>query len=124
VFEGAGWELQSLQLNERQERGTGRLWPLPLNVSTCGGDSKELSAYSQFVAACVAYTPPSSEDLSPFRDEIRDWLRRRDRALVRQLYQLQVACGQRTTEMFPVITPALTHQSVKQEATNEVVGRT
>lgn len=121
---GAGWELQSLQLNERQERGTGRLWPLPLNVSTCDGYSKELSAYSQFVAACVAYTPPSPEDLSPFRDEIRDWLRRRDRALVRQLYQLQVACGQRTTEMFPVITPALTRQPVKQEATDEVVGRT
>jgi cyanate permease len=125
---GAGWELQSLQLNERtnerQERETGRLWPLPINVSTCGGDSKELSAYSQFVAACVAYTPPSPEDLSPFRDEIRDWLRRRDLALVRQLYQLQVACGQRTTGMFAVVTPALTRQPVKQEATNETLLRT
>ena len=125
---GAGWELQSLQLNERtnerQERETGRLWPLPLNVSTCGGDSKELSVCSQFVAACAAYTPPSPEDLFPFRDEIRDWLRRRDRALVRELYRLQVACGQRTTEMLAVVTPALTRQPAKQETANEIVGRT
>jgi len=114
---GAGWELQSLQLNERtnkrEERETGRLWPLPTNVSNCGGASKELSVCPQFVAACAAYTPPSPEELSPFLDEIRDWLRRRDRALVRQLYQLQVACGQRTTEVFAVVTPALTRQPVK-----------
>jgi len=125
---GSGWELQSLQLNQRTNgrKGTetGGLWPLPLNVSTCGGDSKELSVYSPFVAACAVYAPPSPEDLSPFRDEIRDWLRRRDRALVRQLYQLQVACGQRTTEMLAVVTPALTRQPVAQEATNEIAGRT
>ena len=114
---GAGWELQSLQLNQRtnERKGpeTGRLWPLPANLMACGGDSEELPASSQFVAACAAYTPPSPEDLSPFRDEIRDWLRRRDRALVRQLYQLQVACGQRTTEMFAMFTPALTRQPIK-----------
>ncbi len=125
---GAGWELQSLQLNERthERKGseTGHLWPLPANLMACGGNSEELPASSQFVAACAAYTPPSPEDLSPFHDEIRAWLRRRDRALVRQLYQLQVACGQRTTEMFAVVTPALTRQPVKQEATNETLLRT
>jgi intergrase/recombinase len=90
----------------------------------CGGDSEELPASSQFVAACAAYTPPSPEDLTPFHDEIREWLRRRDRALVRELYRLQVACGQRTTEMLAVVTPALTRQPVKQEATREIAGRT
>jgi len=125
---GSGWELQSLQLNQRtnERKGpeTDHLWPLPANLMACGGDSEELPAYSQFVAACAAYTPPSPEDLSPFRDEIREWLRRRDRALVRQLYQLQVACGQRTTEMFAMVTPALTRQPIKQEATKVIVGRT
>ncbi len=124
---GAGWELQSLRLNERmnerEEREPERLWPLPTNLAACRGDAKELSVCSQFVAACAAYAPPSPEDLTPFRDEIRDWLRRRDRALVRQLYQFQVACGQRTMGMFAVVTPALTRQPAKQEATNEIVRR-
>lgn len=66
---GAGWELQSLQLNQRtnERKGpeTGHLWPLPANLMACGGDSEELPAYSQFVAACAAYTPPSPEDLTP-----------------------------------------------------------
>jgi hypothetical protein len=91
---------------------------------TCGGDSEELPATSQFVAACAAYTPPSPEDLTPFHDEIRDWLRRRDRALVRELYRLQVTCGQRTTEMLAVATPTLTRQPVRREATREIAGRT
>ncbi len=125
---GAGWELQSLQLNgrtnERKGPGTDRLWPLPANLMACGGDSEELPASSQFVAACAAYTPPSPEDLTPFHDEIRDWLRRRDRALVRELYLLQVTCGQRTTDMLAVATPALTRQPVRQEATRKIAGRT
>jgi len=125
---GAGWELQSLQLkgrtNERKGPEMGHLWPLPANLMACGGDSEELPATSQFVAACAAYTPPSPEDLTPFHDEIRDWLRRRDRALVHELYRLQVAYGQRTTEMLAVVTPALTRQPVKQEATREIAGRT
>jgi hypothetical protein len=125
---GAGWELQSLQLNartnERKGPETDHLWPLPANVVACGGDSEELPATSQFVAACAAYTPPSPEDLTPFRDEIRDWLRRRDRALVRELYQLQVTCGQRTTEMLAVVTPAIARQPIKEEATREIAGRT
>ena len=124
---GAGWELQSLQLNQRtnERKGpeTDRLWPLPANLMACG-DPEELPATSQFVAACAAYTPPSPEDLTPFHDEIRDWLRRRDRALVRELYRLQVTCGQRTTEMLAVATPALTRQPVRQEATREIAGRT
>ena len=125
---GAGWELQSLQLNgrtnERKGPETGHLWPLPANLMACGGVAEELPASSQFVAACAAYTPPSPEDPTPFRDEIRDWLRRRDRALVRELYRLQVACGQRTTEILAVATPALTRQPVGQEATREIAGRT
>ena len=71
---GAGWELQSLQLNgrmnERKGPETGHLWPFPANLMACGGDSEELPAYSQFVAACAAYTPPSPEELIPFHDEI------------------------------------------------------
>src|SRR5207248_724129 len=125
---GAGWELQSLQLNgrtnERKGPETGHLWPLPANLMACGGDSEELPASSQFVAACAAYTPPSPEDLSPFHDEIRDWLRRHDRALVRELYRLQVAYRQRTTETFAVATRAQTRQPGKQEASNEIMGRT
>ncbi len=124
---GAGWELQSLQLNYRMDEREGteprRLWPLPTNLSACSGDAKGSSVFSQFVAACAAYTPPSPEALAPFRDEIRSWLRRRDRALVRQMYQLQVASGQGTTGMFSVLAPAFTRQAVKQEASNKTVRR-
>ena len=122
---GAGWKLQSLQFNyrmdEREGTEPGRLWPLSANLSACSGDAKEASGFSQFVAACAAYTPPSPEALASFRDEIRDWLRRRDRALVRQMYQLQVASGRGTTGMFAVLAPAFTRQAVKQEATNKTV---
>ncbi len=114
---GSSWELQALQFNqrtkERQEQEIGHLWPIPLSGSICSEDAQERSAYSEFVAACAAYIPPSPEDLSPFRDEIRDWLRRRDRALVRELYRLQVAGGQRTTEMLALGTSALTGQSAR-----------
>jgi len=124
---GAGWELQSLELNYRMDgrEGTkpGRLWPLPTNLSACSGDASEASVFSQFVAACAAYTPPSPEALATLRDEIRGWLRRRDRALVRQMYQLQVASGQGTTGVFAVLAPALARQAVKQEATNKTVRR-
>jgi cyanate permease len=109
---GAGWELQSLELNyrvgERKRSQPAHLWPLPADRASCNGDAKESPAFSQFVATCATYTPPSPEALAPFRDEIFDWLRRRDRALVRQLYQLQVACGRETTEAFAVLEPALT----------------
>jgi cyanate permease len=121
---GSAWELQALQfkgwMKERREQKTGHLWPIPPSSSTCSEDAEERSAYSGFVAACAAYIPPSPEDLSPFRDEIRDWLRRRDRALVRELYRLQVAYGQRTTEMLALGTSALT----RQEAIKEVVSST
>ncbi len=124
---GAGWELQSLQLNyrmdERKRTEPGRLWQLPANLSACSGDAKEASVFSQFVAACAAYTPPSPEALASFRDEIRDWLRRCDRALVRQMYQLQVASGRGTTGMFAALAPAFTQQAVKQEETNKTVRR-
>jgi cyanate permease len=109
---GAGWELQSLELNyrvdARQRSQPAYLWALPTERASCNGDAKESRVFSQFVAVCATYTPPSPEALAPLRDEIFGWLRRRDRALVRQLYQLQVACGQRTTEAFAALEPALT----------------
>jgi len=82
---GAGWELQSLELNyrvrERERSQPTHLWPLPADRATCSGDAKESLVFSQFVAACATYTQPSPDDLSPLRDEIFGWLRRRDRAL-------------------------------------------
>jgi len=120
---GAGWEVQSLQLNyrvdEREGAGPRRLWPLPANPSVGGGDEKESCVFSQFVAACAAYTPPSPEALAPFRDEIRGWLRRRDRALVRQMYQFQVASGRGTTGMFAVLASTLAWQPEKQEVVSK-----
>jgi hypothetical protein len=47
--------------------------------------------------------------------------RRRDRAFVRQPYQLQVACGQETTGTFTVIAPAAARQPRKQEAATKTV---
>jgi cyanate permease len=109
---GGGWELQSLELNYRMgewERSQpAHFWPLPADCASCNGDAKESPVFSQFVAACATYTPPSPEALAPLRDEIFSWLRRRDRALVRQLYQLQVACGRETTEALAALEPALT----------------
>lgn len=109
---GAAWELQSLELNyrvgERERPQPAHLWPPPADPASCNGGAKESPVFSQFVAACATYTPPSSEALAPFRDEIFGWLRRRDRALVRQLYQLQVACGRETTGVFAALEPALT----------------
>jgi cyanate permease len=109
---GAGWELQSLELNyrmgERERSQPRHLWPLTADCASCNGDAKEPSVFSQFVAACATYTPPSPEAMAPLRDEIFDWLRRRDRALVRQMYQLQVACGRETTGMLTMLEPALT----------------
>jgi cyanate permease len=122
---GAGWELHSLELNSRMKKqagsASGRLWPLPAHHAVGSGDANEPSVCAQFVAACAAYTPPSPEDLAPFRDEIFSWLRRRDRALVRQLYQLQVACGQETTGMCAVLAPAVARQLVKQETATKTV---
>jgi MFS family permease len=117
---GAGWELQSLELNyrvgERERSQLEHLWPLPEDHGYCNGNAKEAPVFSQFVAACATYTPPTPEALAPFREEIFGWLRRRDRALVRQMYQLQVAYGRETPEAFAALEPALTWQSVKQEA--------
>lgn len=113
---GASWELHSLELSSRMKQGapaTERLWLLPAK--------QEPLVCAQFVAACAAYTPPSPEDLAPFCDEIYGWLRRRDRAFIRQLYQLQMACGQETTGMFEVIAPVAARQPRKQEAATKTV---
>jgi cyanate permease len=124
---GAGWEVQSLQLNYRVDKREGagprRLWPLPTDPSVGGGDEKEACVFSQFVAACAAYTPPSPEALAPLRDEIFGWLRRRDRALVRQMYQFQVASGRGTTGMFAVLAPSLAQQPEKQEVISKTARR-
>jgi hypothetical protein len=117
---GAGWELHSLELHERMKEqagpAPGRIFPLPAQHAASSGGAQEPTAYAQFVAACASYSPPSPEDLAPFRDEIFGWLRRRDRAFLRQLYQLQMACGQETTGMVAIITPAVARQPNKQEA--------
>jgi hypothetical protein len=117
---GANWELHSLELTSRRHERAGpapqHIWPLPTKHEAAGRDAQESTVYAQFVAACASYSPPSPEDLAPFRDEIFGWLRRRDRAFLRQLYQLQMACGQETTGMVAIITPAVARQPNKQEA--------
>lgn len=122
---GAGWELQSLQLTSRMKKQveptSGRIWPFPAKHEVGSGNAQEPSVCAQFMAACASYTPPAPEELAPFRDEIFGWLRRRDRALVRQLYQLQVAWGQETTGTFAVIAPAVARQPRKQEAATKTM---
>ena len=122
---GASWELHSLELSSRMKKQAGqapeRLWPLPAKHEVGSWDAQEPAVCYQFVAACAAYTPPSPEDLAPFRDEIFSWLRRRDRAFIRQLYQLQVICGGETTGMFMFIPPAVARQPRKQEAATKTV---
>ena len=122
---GASWELHSLELTSRRHERVGvapeRIWPLPAKHEVGSGDVQETAVYDQFVAACSAYTPPSPEDLLPFRDEIFDWLRRRDRAFIRQLYQLQVACGQETMWVPAFVAPAVARQPRKQEAATKTV---
>ena len=122
---GAGWELHSLELasrrNKQVEAVPERIWPLPAKHESGRGDAQEPSVCARFVAACAMYTPPSPEDLSPFRDDIFGWLRRRDRALVRQLYQLQLACGQETAGTCSVIAPAEARHARKQEVAAKTV---
>jgi len=123
---GASWELHSLELNERMRGQVGpapgrRIWPLPAKHEVGSGDAQEPSEYAQFVSRCASYTPPSPEDLAPFRDEIFGWLRRRDRAFLRQLYQFQMASGQETTGTSTVIAPAESRQLRKQEAATKTV---
>ncbi|HLX59474.1 MAG TPA: MFS transporter [Ktedonobacteraceae bacterium] len=122
---GAGWELQSLQLNYQMKKQAGpapdRIWPLSAKHEAGSGDAQELSVCSQFVAACASYIPPSPEDLAPFHDEIFGWLRRRDRAFIRQLYQLQMACGGETTGMCAVIAPVVARQPRKQETATKTM---
>jgi cyanate permease len=117
---GASWELDSLELTSRRQERAGptpqRIWPLPAKHAASSGDAQEPAISAQFVTACSAYPPPSPEDLVPFRDDIYGWLRRRDRAFVRQLYQFQVASGQERTWTPAVIAPAESRQPRKQEA--------
>ena len=103
---GANWELQSLELNERMNEQAGsaprrRTWPLPAKHAVGSRDAQEPAVFAQFVSACSAYAPPSPEDLASFRDDIFDWLRRRERAFLRQLYQFQVASGFPCTRPIP-----------------------
>jgi hypothetical protein len=118
---GVSWELHSLELtsrrNERARPAPQHIWPLPTKHEAAGRDAQESTVYAQFVAACASYTSPSPEDLSPFRDDIYGWLRRRDRAFLRQLYQFQVASGQERTWTSAVMAPAESRQPSKQEAT-------
>jgi cyanate permease len=124
---GAGWELQSLQLTYRVDEQAGtapkRLWPLPANPAACSGSAEGSSVFSQFVAACAMYTPPSPQALASLRDEIFGWLRRRDRALVRQMYQLQLAYGQGTTGTFEALEPVPTQRPVEQEVAGKAGSR-
>ncbi len=124
---GAGWELQSLQLNYRvdEQEGTApkRLWPLPANSAACKEDVEGTSVFSQFVAACAAYTPPSPQALASFRYEIFGWLRRRDRALVRQMYRLQLVYGQGTTGMSEALESVPPQRAVEQEVAGKVGSR-
>ena len=57
---GASWELQSLELSSRMKKQGGpardRIWPLAANHEVGRGDAQEPSVYTQFVAACAAYT--------------------------------------------------------------------
>lgn len=121
---GANWELHHLELEYRMKQQAGpaprHIWSLPLNNAAGNGDVQEPSMYAQFVSACARYIPPSPEDLAPFRDEIYGWLRRRDRALVHQLYQLQMSCGGETTGMVTALAPAAPWQPRKQAATKPV----
>ena len=116
---GASWELDSLELTSRRHERAGpapkRLWSLPTKHEAISRDVQEPAIYAQFVAACASYTPPSPEDLAPFREDIYGWLRRRDRAFLRQLYQFQVASGQETMGASAVIAPAVARQPRKQE---------
>jgi hypothetical protein len=117
---GASWELDSLELtsrrNERARPTPERLWPLPAKPEAVSRDAQETDVSAQFVAVCASYTPPSPEDLAPFRDDIYGWLRRRDRAFLRQLYRFQVASGQERTRTTEIIAPAESRQPRKQEA--------
>lgn len=118
---GASWELHSLELNERMSEQAGpargrRIWPIPAKHALGSGDAQESAAYAQFVAACSAFAPPSPDDLAPFRDDIFGWLRRRDRAFLRQLYQFQIAGGQETTGTSALMVLAEAQQPRKQEA--------
>lgn len=116
---GASWELDSLELTSRRYERAGpapeRLWSLPTKHEAISRDVQEPAIYAQFVAACASYTSPSPEDLAPFREDIYGWLRRRDRAFLRQLYQFQVASGQETMGASVVIAPAVVRQPRKQE---------
>jgi cyanate permease len=117
---GASWELDNLELTSRRNEQAGpvpqRIWPLPTKHEAADRNAQESAVYVQFVAACASYTPPSPEELAPFRDDIYGWLRRRDRAFLRQLYQFQMASGQERTGTLAVIAPAEPRQPRKQEA--------
>jgi cyanate permease len=117
---GASWELDSLELTSRRHERAGpapeRIWPLPAKHEAGSGDAQEPAVYAQFVAVCASFTPPSPEDLAPFRDDIYGWLRRRDRTFLRQLYHLKVASRQERTGTSAVIAPAVARQSRKPEA--------
>jgi MFS family permease len=118
---GYSWELHSLELNERMSEQAGsaqgrRIWPIPAKHAVGSGDAQESVVYAQFMAACSAYAPPSQDDLAPFRDDIFSWLRRRDRAFLRQLYQFQMASGQETSGTSALIVMAEAQQARKQEA--------
>lgn len=118
---GYSWELHSLELNERMSKQVGsapgrRIWPIPAKHAVGSGDVQVSTVYAQFVVACSAYAPPSPDDLAPFRDDIFGWLRRRDRAFLRQLYQFQMASGQETTGTSALIVLAEAQQPRKQEA--------
>jgi cyanate permease len=122
---GGSWELQSLELTARRHERAGpateRIWPLPAQHEAGSRDAQESAVYAQFVAACESYTPPSPEYLAPLRDDIYGWLRRRDRAFLRQLYRFQVASGQERTAISAVIAPAESRQPRKQEAAAKTV---
>jgi cyanate permease len=117
---GASWELDSLELTSRRHKRARptpeRIFPLPAQHEAGSRDAQEPTVYAQFMAVCASYTPPSPGDLAPFRDDIYGWLRRRDRAFLRQLYRFQVASGQERTRTTAVIASAESRQPSKQEA--------
>jgi hypothetical protein len=102
-----------------------RIWSLPTKHEAGNEGAQESAVSAQFVAACVSYTPPSPEDLAPLRDDIYGWLRRRDRAFVRQLYQFQIATGQERMGITSVIArhPNKQETGAKTEPIQKVKAR-